>query len=63
MRYKTTRDIVIPAGTVLRRASDQRGGKGYCEAVVGHGRDFTSTLLVQVHPDALASGDFEAGNG
>jgi hypothetical protein len=57
--YRTTKDIIIPAGTELVRAADQRGGRGYVEAVVGHGRDFTSTWVVQAHPDALASGEFE----
>lgn len=58
--YVTTRDIIIPAGTKLSRASNQLGGAGYVEAFIGHGSDFTSTWLVQVHHDALASGDFAA---
>jgi hypothetical protein len=32
-------DIVIPAGTVLSRAADQRGGPGSVEAVIGLGKD------------------------
>jgi hypothetical protein len=56
--YRVERDIVIPAGTILRRAADQRGGSGYVECPVGHGPDFTSNFVVQVHPDAVASGDF-----
>lgn len=57
--YQLQRDIVIPAGTILRQAADQRGGRGYVECVVGHGRDFASNFVVQVHPDAEASGDFK----
>lgn len=59
MRYRTTKDIVIPAGTVLEQAPNNRGGSTYVEAIVGHGADFTSHLVVQVHPDAIASGEFE----
>lgn len=56
--YQLQRDIVIPKGTILRHAADQRGGVGYVECLIGHGKDFTSALVVQVHPDAEASGDF-----
>lgn len=56
--YRVERDIVIPAGTILRQAAEQRGGAGYVECVVGHGRDFSSYLVVQVHADAEASGVF-----
>lgn len=58
-QYQTTRDIVIPAGTVFSRAADQRGGAGYVECFVAHGSNFTSSLVVQVHSDAVASGDFQ----
>lgn len=57
--YQLQRDIVIPAGTILRQAADQRGGSGYVECIVGHGRDFSSNLVVEVHPDAEASGYFK----
>lgn len=57
--YQTQRDIVIPAGTILRQAADQRGGRGYVEAIVGHGADFTGYHVVQLHPDAEASGIFK----
>lgn len=57
MTYRTTRDIIIPAGTVLEQAPINR--PGYVEAVVGHGADFTSHLVVQIHADAIASGEFE----
>lgn len=57
--YQVQRDIVIPAGTILRQAATERGGSGYVECPVGHGRDFTSNFVVQVHPDAEASGDFK----
>lgn len=57
--YQTQRDIVIPAGTMLRQAAEQRGGVGYVECAVGHGPDFISSLVVQLHPDAEASGVFK----
>lgn len=57
--YQTQHDITIPAGTILRQAADQRGGNGVVEAVVGFGKDFTGHLVVQVHPDATASGAFK----
>lgn len=57
--YQLRHDIVIPAGTILRRAANERGGAGYVECQVGHGKDFTSNLVVQVHIDAEASGDFK----
>lgn len=56
--YINQNDIVIPAGTIFRQAADQRGGKGFVEAIVGHGPDFASCHVVQVHPDAVASGAF-----
>lgn len=56
--YRTTRDILIPAGTVLRQAAAQRGGRGYVECGVGHNPDFMSHLVVQVHADAEATGVF-----
>jgi hypothetical protein len=59
LKYRLLRDIVIPAGTVLDRAANERGGTRYVECVVPHGKDFTSVLVVQVHPDAIASGDFQ----
>lgn len=57
--YQLQRDIVIPAGTILRQAADQRGGSAYVECPIGHGKDFTSNFVVQVHADAEASGDFK----
>lgn len=57
--YQLQRDIVIPAGTILRQASTERGGPGYVECAVGHGAHFTSYLIAQLHPDAEASGDFK----
>lgn len=58
-KYQTTREIVIPAGSVFSCAADQRGGAGYVEYFVAHGKNFTSALVVQMHPDAIASGDFK----
>lgn len=57
--YRVEQDIVIPAGTILRQAADQRGGTEHVECAVGHGKDFTSFLVVQIHPDAEASGVFK----
>jgi hypothetical protein len=56
----TTRDIIIPAGTVLLPSPNER--KGYHEAVLGFGPDFSGYLVVQLHPDALASGYFARDN-
>ena len=53
---KTTQDIIIPAGTELLPSPSQR--KGYVEAIIGFGPDFTGYLVIQPHPDALASGYF-----
>lgn len=57
--YQVVHDIVIPAGTILRQAANERGGAGHVECAVGHGPDFTSHLVVQVHVDATASGCFK----
>jgi len=55
---KTTRDIIIPAGTILHPSPNQRNG--YVEAIIGFGPDFTGYLIVQPHEDAWASGWFES---
>lgn len=57
--YQTTRDIILPAGTILRQAADERGGKGHVETPIGFGDFFTGHLVVQIHPDAVASGIFK----
>lgn len=57
--YRTTRDIVIPAGTILMTAANERGGNQNREAFVEMGPDFTGIFLVQAHPDTLASGFVE----
>jgi hypothetical protein len=54
---KTTRDITIPAGTILYPSPNER--RGYYEATVGFGPDFTGYLVVQPHADAFASGYFK----
>ena len=56
---RTTRDIVIPAGTLLRPSPDQR--RGHFEVPIAFGPDFTGYLLVQDHPDAYTSGYLEDG--
>lgn len=58
--YQTVYDILIPAGTILREAATERGGKACVEAAVGFGKDFTGNLVVQVHHDAIESGAFRA---
>ena len=57
--YQTQVDIVIPAGTILRQAANERGGKGVVEAPIGFGKDFAGNLVVQISPDAVASGVFK----
>lgn len=54
---KMTRDIIIPAGTTLHPSPNER--RGYYEATVGFGPDFTGYLVVQPRDDAFASGYFE----
>lgn len=53
------REITLPKGIIFRQAAKERGGKGYVECPIGHGKDFTSYLVVQLHDDAVASGDFK----
>jgi hypothetical protein len=57
--YQTLRDIVIPAGTILRQAANERGGAGFLEVPIGHGKNFTSNLVVQKCLDAETCGDFK----
>ena len=56
MTYRTTRDIIIPAGTVIQQppARSSRWGSHH-EAVVGHGRDDVSYWSVNLD-DALRLG-------
>lgn len=48
-RYRTTADIVIPAGTILMSppVASTRWGRDW-EAVVGHGRDHCSTWSIDI---------------
>jgi hypothetical protein len=41
-------DLVIPAGTKLSRASNERGGQGSVEAVVAMGKDSFAWLNMSV---------------
>lgn len=60
IKYVLKQDLVIPAGEEFLVAPIQvRGGAPYLTAIVGFGRDFTGELVVQAHPDAIASGYFE----
>lgn len=56
---RVKREIVIPAGTMLRQAAEERGGRAYVEAVVGLEKDFTANFVVQMHDDAIGSEFFE----
>jgi hypothetical protein len=59
-KYVLTQDLVIPAGEEFFVAPREvRGGAPWMSAVVGFGKDFTGELVVQAHPDAIASGYFE----
>jgi hypothetical protein len=57
--YRTTRDIVIPAGTVMYSAAAEFGGISRRQAHVALGPDFTAVLLVRADRDALDSGYVE----
>lgn len=54
--YVLLRDVVVPAGTVLRRAANQRGGTSCVEAPVEMGPDASAWLVfaVSMVPDAPA---------
>lgn len=58
-RLRTTEDIIIPAGTILGTACNERGGNNYLEAPVAIGVDFTAWLVMQRHDDLFASGKVE----
>jgi hypothetical protein len=53
-RFVLLKDVVIPAGTILSRASNERGGAERVEATVEMGRDATAWLNMAVAaiPDA-----------
>lgn len=53
---RTTKDIVIPAGTRLFDCPPKRGGPEYVEAIVAVGPDFTGYLVLQRHKDLMTSG-------
>ena len=38
------KNIIIPAGTVLSRACEERGGASNVEAVIGMGKDSTANF-------------------
>jgi hypothetical protein len=54
--YVTQEDIVIPKGTILKNAANERGGSSYVEGVIGLGPDFSGWFVVQFCNDAIASG-------
>ena len=55
-RLVLLQDVVIPAGTVLSRAADQRGGMGAVEAVVAIGKDSSAWLVMPADADKDAGG-------
>jgi len=57
-RYRTTADIIIPAGTVMIDAPTRRSTSGKVDGVIGHGRDHSSTWIVE-KDDALELGLIE----
>lgn len=56
--YVTVRDIVVPAGTVMRQAAKERGGKGFVECGVGHGQGCMSYIVIEMNAKAEESGLF-----
>jgi hypothetical protein len=65
MKYRTTQDIVIPAGTVLQdapwrtiRGGPRPGPSGHVDAIMGHGKDVSSVWTIPID-DALAEGVIE----
>lgn len=57
-RFVLLNDVVIPAGTVLDRAPNERGGDARVEAVIGIGKDATAyfnmgVLAIEDAPDDL----------
>lgn len=59
VQYTLTQDVVIPRGTVLRRAPNELGGSSYVCVSVPLGKDFAGDFVVQVHKDAIDSGFFQ----
>jgi hypothetical protein len=59
-RFVLLQDLVIPAGTVLSGAADQRGGPEAVEAVVGVGRDSHAWLVMSLGAVDDAPGDHVA---
>lgn len=53
--YQTTRDIVIPAGTILRHLDQE----DCVEAPIGFGLGVEAALVVEVSSAAVASGFFK----
>ncbi len=45
-KYILTQDIIIPSGTILNIAPNNKGGKYYRHCFVEIGRDFTGDFLI-----------------
>jgi hypothetical protein len=56
--YIIARDIIVPAGTVMRQADQARGGKGFVECGVGHGQGCMSYIVIEMNSKAEESGLF-----
>lgn len=48
--FRVERDIVIPAGTLLRQADPKRGGVGSFATPVGLGSDLVGYFVVEDRP-------------
>jgi hypothetical protein len=59
-QFVLLQDVVIPAGTVLKRAPNERGGDDAVECVVEMGKDSTAYLNMQVAAIADAPADLIA---
>ncbi len=65
-KYRTTRDIVIPAGTILdaapwrviRGKQPGSGQSDHLDAIIGHGKDASSVWTIAID-DALSTGLIE----
>jgi hypothetical protein len=47
-RFVLRQDVVIPTGTVLSRAANERGGEMAVEAVVGMGKDSAGWFVMAI---------------
>lgn len=57
--FLVEREIVIPAGTLLRQADAKRGGAGHMECVVGLGESLVGYFVVEDRPGAILPATFK----